>query len=146
VVRSTDREGGGREAGAVWLRVALLDGSVSSSSLVRLGLVRFNSAMNVPRGHQLSDADVLLLGRIEGGEHTFRPGSGSSKGDQFAQLVEQLRSLRDRGMIRLPDSRIMREQAGPLLAAGPCDLTRRGRQALQQDRRGLDPRPRFDRK
>jgi hypothetical protein len=114
--------------------------SLSWSAIGRLGLVRLPSAMNVPRGHQLSDADVQLLGRIEGGEHTFHPGSGSSEGDQFAQLVEQLRSLRDRGMIRLPDRRIMRGQGGPLLVAGPCELTRKGWQALDQDRgvRGSD--------
>jgi hypothetical protein len=58
------------------------------------------------------------------------------RSDQFAQLVEQLRSLRDRGMIRLPDRRIMREQGGPLLIAGPCELTRKGWQALEQDRGG----------
>ena len=33
-----------------------------------------------PRGHQLSDADVLLLTRIEAGEHTFRPGSAPRHG------------------------------------------------------------------
>ena len=90
--------------------------------------------MNVPRGHQLSDEDVWLLGRIERGEHTFRPGSGSNERDRFAQLLDQLRSLRDRCMIRLPDSRIMRGQEGPLLGAGPCELTRKGRLALEQDR------------
>ena len=92
--------------------------------------------MNVPRGHQLSDADVVLLTRIERGEHTFRPGSGSHEDDHFARLLEQLRSLRDRGMIWLPDSRIMRAQGGALQNAGPCELTRKGRQALEQDRGG----------
>ena len=97
--------------------------------------------MNVPRGHQLSDVDVVLLSRIEGGEHTFRPGTGSSEGDHFERLVDQLRSLRDRGLIRLPDSRIMLSQRGPTLGAGPCDLTRKGRQALEQDRGGPGPGP-----
>jgi hypothetical protein len=95
--------------------------------------------MNVPRGHQLSDADVSLLMRIEAGEHTFRPGTGSSESENFEVLVQQLRSLRNRGLIRLPDSRIMRNQRSPLLGAGPCDLTRAGRQALEQDR-GSGPR------
>jgi hypothetical protein len=95
--------------------------------------------MNVPRGHQLSDADVALLSRIEAGEHTFRPGAGSSEGDDFEQLVQLLRSLRDRGLIRLTDSRIMQGQGGRILGAGPCDLTPAGAQALAQDR-GLGPR------
>src|SRR5215208_4591119 len=94
--------------------------------------------MNVPEGHQLSDADVRLLSRIEAGEHTFRPGIGSSEGEDFDLLIQQLRSLRDRGLIRLPDTRIMRTQGGPLLGSGPCDLTESGRQALAQDR-GLGP-------
>jgi hypothetical protein len=94
--------------------------------------------MNVPEGHQLSDADVRLLSRVEAGEHTFRPGIGSSEGEDFDLLIQQLRSLRDRGLIRLPDSRIMRTQRGPLLGAGPCELTKAGRQALAQDR-GLGP-------
>ncbi len=88
--------------------------------------------MNVPRGHQLSDSDVTLLSRITDGEHTFRAGAGSSQGGEFEQLVQQLRSLRDRGLIRLPDNRVMRR--GPLLGAGPCHLTGAGRQALEQDR------------
>ncbi len=95
--------------------------------------------MNVPRGHQLSDADVALLGRIEAGEHTFRPGAGSNEGEDFEQLVQELRSLRDRELIRFSDRRIMRGQRGPMLGAGPCDLTPAGRQALEQDR-GLRPR------
>jgi hypothetical protein len=55
-------------------------------------------------------------------------------------LIDRLRSLRDRGLIRLPDSRIMRGQDGRILGAGPCDLTAAGREALERDRR-LGPRP-----
>ncbi len=94
--------------------------------------------MNVPGGPPLSDADMRLLSRLEGGEHTFRPGPGSSEGEDFDLLIQQLRSLRERGLIRLPDSRIMRTQRGPLLEAGPCELTHAGRQALEQDR-GSEP-------
>jgi hypothetical protein len=96
--------------------------------------------MNVPGGPPLSDADMRLLSRLEGGEHTFRPGPGSSEGEDFDLLIQQLRSLRERGLIRLPDSRIMRTQRGPLLEAGPCELTQAGRQALEQDR-GSEPGP-----
>lgn len=91
------------------------------------------------RGHELSDAEVLLLVRIEGGEHTFRPGSAPRPGEDFEGLVQHLRSLRDRGLIRLAQSRIMQREDGRLLAAGPCDLTVAGQEALNEDRR-LGPR------
>jgi hypothetical protein len=93
-----------------------------------------------PRGHQLSDGDVALLTRIEAGEHTFRPGDATRGGQSMEELVSQLRSLRDRGLIRLADSRIMITQEGRYLGAGPCDLTAEGRMALERDRR-LGPRP-----
>ena len=75
-----------------------------------------------PRGHQLSDADVLLLTRIEAGKHTFRPGSAPRPGESFDALIQQLRSLRDRGLIRLAESRIMQREDGRYLGAGPCNL------------------------
>jgi hypothetical protein len=50
-----------------------------------------------PRGHQLSDADVLLLTRIEAGEHTFPPGSAPRPGESFDALIQQLRALRIAG-------------------------------------------------
>lgn len=90
--------------------------------------------MNVPEGHHLSDVDIRVLSRVAAGEHTFRPGTGSSEGEDFDLLTQQLRSLRDRGLIRLPDTRIMRNQRGPLLSVGPCELTQAGWQALAQDR------------
>ena len=92
-----------------------------------------------PRGHQLSDADVLLLTRIEAGEHTFRPGSAPRSRESFEALVQQLRSLRDCGLIRLAESRIMQREDGRYLGAGPGDLTPAGRKALEEDRR-LGPR------
>jgi hypothetical protein len=50
-----------------------------------------------PRGHQLSDADVFLLTRIEAGEHTFPPGSAPRPGESFDALIQQLRALRIAG-------------------------------------------------
>lgn len=88
----------------------------------------------------LSDADVVLLTRLEAGEHTFRPGTVPRAGGDFEQLVAQLVSLRDRGLVRLAEGRIMRNQDGRVLGAGPCDLTIKGRAALEEDRR-LGPRP-----
>jgi hypothetical protein len=95
--------------------------------------------MRRPRGPQLSDADVLLLTRIEAGEHTFRPGSAPRPGESFDALIDLLRSLRDRGLIRLAEGRIMQRVDGRYLGAGPCDLTEAGRKALEEDRR-LGPR------
>lgn len=95
--------------------------------------------MSEPRGYQLSDADVALLLRIEAGEHTFRPSSAAPGEEPIEALVDRLRSLRDLGFIRLSDSRIMQNQAGRYLGAGPCDLTELGREALERDRR-LGPR------
>jgi hypothetical protein len=92
-----------------------------------------------PRAHQLSDAEIALLARIEAGEHTFRPSSAARTGETIDALIDGLRSLRDRGLIRLADSRIMQNQEGRYLGAGPCDLTATGREALEQDRR-LGPR------
>ena len=95
--------------------------------------------MAPPRGHQLSDADVALLARVEAGETTFRPSSPMQAGDSIEQLVTRLIALRDRGLVDLSESRIIRSQGGRVLGAGPCSLTPAGRQALEHDRR-LGPR------
>jgi hypothetical protein len=89
------------------------------------------------RSSALSDADVRLLALAEHG-YTFRP-SDAAEG-VFDVLVEHLRQLRDRGLLRLDEGRIMKSQLGRYHMAGPCDLTEAGRQALEQDRR-LGPRP-----
>jgi two-component system, chemotaxis family, chemotaxis protein CheY len=85
----------------------------------------------------LSDADVRVLGLAEHG-HTYRP--ADAQGGDFGALVEHLRRLRDRGLLRLDEGRIMRSQRGGYLMAGPCDLTEEGRRVLERDRR-LGPRP-----
>jgi hypothetical protein len=94
--------------------------------------------MNPSRRPQpLSDEDVRVLGLAQDG-YTFRPKDAPS-GD-FDALVGHLVELRDRGLPRLEDGRIMRSERGGYLMAGPCDLTDAGREALEHDRR-LGPRP-----
>ena len=85
---------------------------------------------------QLSEADVRLLTLAEQG-HTFRAKDAAE--GVFDLLVDHLRQLRGRGLLRLDEGRIMRSQLGTYLMAGPCDLTEAGRQALGRDRR-LGPR------
>src|SRR4051812_11510822 len=75
--------------------------------------------------HQLTDTEIGLLSRAEHG-HTFR--ASDATGDGFAALVDGLRSLRDRGLVRLDEGRIMTSERGGYLLAGPCDLTEAGRQ------------------
>ena len=68
----------------------------------------------------LSDEDVRVLG-------------------DFSALVGHLVELRQRGLLRLEDGRVMRSQRGGYLMAGPCGLTEAGSRVLEQDRR-LGPR------
>lgn len=89
------------------------------------------------RSMKLSDADVRLLKLAEPG-YTYRPGDAAE--GVFDVLIDNLRQLRDRGLLRLDEGRIMKSQRGGYLMAGPCDLTEAGRGALDQDRR-LGPRP-----
>jgi hypothetical protein len=86
------------------------------------------------RSMLLSDADVRLLVMAERG-HTYRPEDAVE--GVFDVLID---NLRDRGLLRLDEGRIMKSQRGGYLMAGPCDLTEAGRGALDQDRR-LGPRP-----
>ena len=88
------------------------------------------------RSMLLSDADVRLLVLAEHG-YTYKP-TDAAEG-VFDLLIDNLRSLRDRGLLGIDEGRIMRSQLGGYLMAGPCDLTEAGRGALDQDRR-LGPR------
>jgi hypothetical protein len=87
-------------------------------------------------GYSLPDADIQLLRRIAAGEHTFRR---SDLGSDLDSVIARLLTLRARGLVRLLDGRLMHSEAGHYLAAGPCDLTLAGRQALAEDDR-LGPR------
>ncbi|MBA3497327.1 MAG: hypothetical protein H0T86_09490 [Gemmatimonadales bacterium] len=92
--------------------------------------------MTASRAFALSDADIRLLTRCAQG-HTFRPADAEEDG--FERLVDRLRGLRDRGLLRLDEGRFMKAKDGRHLMAGPCDLTDAGRHALDRDRR-LGPR------
>jgi hypothetical protein len=82
-----------------------------------------------------------LLTQIERGGHVFRPESRSAEGRAaFQAVIEHLLQLRARGLIRLPEGRLMRAADGSYLLAGPCDLTPAGVEALAKDRR-LGERP-----
>ena len=81
-----------------------------------------------------------LLRRLEAGESVFQPAGRTEDARQlFAQTVDRLLQLRDRGLVRFPDGRIARNEQGAYLMVGPCDLTEAGRGALEADRR-LGPR------
>ena len=95
--------------------------------------------LNPRGGPRLSDAEFRLLSRIEAGETVFRGSSAMRAGETIETLVDLLIALRERGLVALTDSRIMRSQAGPILGAGPCTLTSAGQEALAWDRR-LGPR------
>ena len=90
------------------------------------------------QGHHLSDAEIELLGRLEAGEHTFRRGTNSAPG-RLEAIIATLGTLRQKGLVRFPDSRVMTREDGSFLAVGPCDLTADGREALARDR-ALGPR------
>ena len=78
---------------------------------------------------------------IEKGRQVFKPADQSEEGRaSFQHTVDHLRRLRGVGLIRLPDSKIMRAEDGSYLMAGPCDLTPAGIAELAKDR-GLGPRP-----
>ncbi len=87
-------------------------------------------------GYRLSDAEIILLAACEQG-HTFGPSDAGE--EDFEAVVERLKRLRDRGLLRLDEGRFMKSARGTHLRAGPCDLTDAGRVALEQDRR-LGPR------
>jgi len=57
----------------------------------------------------------------------------------FEALVAQLRGLRERGLIDMPERSVAyaaNEEAGAYLMAGPCYVTEKGREALYEFRRG----------
>ena len=88
----------------------------------------------------MDQGDAEILERIEAGERVFRPGTGGESARRiFEALVRQLRELRDRGFVDMPERSVAYaadEEAGAFLMAGPCYLTEAGRTALQEFRRG----------
>jgi hypothetical protein len=89
----------------------------------------------------METTDLELLEKMEQGGRVFRPRDTSDVGRAaFQHTVDHLLSLRDVGLVRLLDSRLMRAPRGSYLMAGPCDLTQAGVAALADDRR-LGARP-----
>lgn len=87
----------------------------------------------------LSDDDVTLLTRLDAGEHTFRPGTQPRPGESFEGLVAEVLSLRERGLVRFSDSKIMTWTDGKYLGVGPGGSDASGAGRLECDRR-LGPR------
>ena len=87
----------------------------------------------------VDQGDAGILERIEAGERMFRPGPvGDRARHIFESLVEQLRGLRERGLIDMPERSVAyatEDDAGASLMAGPCYVTEAGRTALQEFRR-----------
>ena len=88
----------------------------------------------------MTQEEYELLTKIEQGTSVFRQDAGPGLDATFSKIFDALMILRSQGLIRLPEGRIMRDRAGRVMMAGPCDLTEAGRRALEQDRR-LGPRP-----
>ena len=88
----------------------------------------------------VDQGDAEILERIEAGERMFRPGTVGDRARQiFESLVEQLRGLRELGLIDMPERSVAYatdDDAGAYLMAGPCYVTEAGRTALQEFRRG----------
>jgi len=88
----------------------------------------------------MDQGDAEILERIDAGERVFRPGTGGDRvRPMFEALVAQLRGLRERGLIDMPERSVAyaaNEEAGAYLMAGPCYVTEKGREALYEFRRG----------
>ena len=88
----------------------------------------------------MTQEEYDLLTKIEQGTAVFRQDVGPGLDAAFGRIFDVLMVLRSQGLIRLPDGRVMRDRAGRVMMAGPCDLTEAGRRALEDDRR-WGPRP-----
>jgi len=78
----------------------------------------------------VAQAEAELLGRIDGGARMFQPETGEPGRHAFEILMAQLRSLRERGLIDLPERSAASSDAAADLFAGPCNVTDAGRAAL----------------
>lgn len=82
----------------------------------------------------MDQRDLTLLQAIKAGTIVFTPDAGESdQSDSWADRVERLIRLSSQGLIRMPaPRRSMQSAHGGYLAAGPCELTADGRDALQR--------------
>ena len=90
----------------------------------------------------MDQGDAEILERVGAGERIFRPGlSGEEAPQIFEALVKQLRALRDRGLLDIPERGVafaVSAEANTDLVAGPCDVTEAGRAALRAFRQATD--------
>jgi ATP-dependent DNA helicase RecQ len=88
----------------------------------------------------VDQGDAEIMERIEAGERMFRPGAAGDRARPiFEALVQHLRTLRERGLIDMPERSVAyaaEEDAGAYLFAGPCYVTEAGREALKEFRQG----------
>src|SRR5919112_4267683 len=76
----------------------------------RVSTASTGASDTLPRRRELlSDADVRILTLAENG-HTYRPTDAAD--GVFDLLVDHLRKLRDQGLLRLEEGRIMKSQRG----------------------------------
>lgn len=80
------------------------------------------------------DFDLLQL--IRNGQQSFKPAEGETEGsDSWAERVDRLLRLRDRGLIRMPDPpKVFMTARGGYRIAGPCEITADGRDAIERHR------------
>jgi ATP-dependent DNA helicase RecQ len=91
----------------------------------------------------VDQGDAEIMDRIEAGERIFRPGGGGRARPTFEALVQHLRTLRERGLVDMPERSVAyaaEEDAGAHRFAGPCCVTEAGREALKEFRQGDRPR------
>ena len=84
----------------------------------------------------MDDEEFRLLARIERGEAVFRPTESTPEARQLFQTsAARLLELRQRWWIRFPEGRVSQSADGSYMMVGPCDLTIKGAEALERDRR-----------
>jgi hypothetical protein len=88
------------------------------------------------RPQTIDPKDVELLEQIASGATHFRPVQDEpSDSPTWVQRVDRLRSLRSRGLIRMPEPEEFDLQAGYPAGVGPCELTADGRDVLGKFRK-----------
>jgi hypothetical protein len=81
---------------------------------------------------RLDPRDHELLQQIAGGEQVITPAEGeATDAPSWLQVVERLRRLRDRGLIRMSEPRRYFNQPG-YPRVGPCELTADGWDLLER--------------
>lgn len=85
------------------------------------------------RPKAIDTEDVELLKMIAEGTTRFRPVQDeSSDSPTWVGRVERLRWLRRQGLIRMPEPAPPADPPGYPAGVGPCELTPRGREIVEQ--------------